>query len=333
VATMEDVAREASVSISTVSHVLNGTRKVSPSTVQAVQDAIRKIGYVPNTLAQALAGAASRTIGVAISTLTNHYFAETVCAIESECARRGLMMFLADTHDDPEQELRVVQALQQRRVDGIILAPTAGPERRAIEYLEAAKIPAVLVDRLTPAPFDQIGVENIQSSEQLVSHLIEHGHSRIGFIEGASGISTSVERLQGYRAALERAGIPFETELARRGESGNEPARLAVHELLALDRPPTAIMVSNNLMMIGAMHALREAKVRVPEQMALVGFDDFDWADYFDPRLTVLAQPLEEIGARAVDLLMRRIGEPDATFEVQRLAPLLRIRNSCGCSR
>lgn len=130
---MEDVARAAKVSMSTVSHVLNGTRKVSPATVAAVRDAIRKTGYVPNTLAQALAGAASRTIGVAISALTNHYFSGVVRAIEAECARRGLMMFLADTHDDPAQELRVIQALHQRRVDGIILAPAAGSERQVVD--------------------------------------------------------------------------------------------------------------------------------------------------------------------------------------------------------
>lgn len=329
---MEDVARAAKVSMSTVSHVLNGTRKVSPATVAAVRDAIRKTGYVPNTLAQALAGAASRTIGVAISALTNHYFSGVVRAIEAECARRGLMMFLADTHDDPAQELRVIQALHQRRVDGIILSPAAGSERQVVDYLDTAKIPAVFVDRIADAPFDQIGVENVRSSEALVAHLIEHGHRRIGFVAGAPGISTSAERFDGYRAALERAGIAFDPDLVRCGESLEEPARRAVRELLALERPPEALMVSNNLMMIGAMHALRDAQVAVPAQMALAGFDDFDWADYFSPRLTVLAQPLEDIGTRAVDLLMRRIGEPGGEVEVQRLAPTLKIRNSCGCA-
>ncbi|WP_186160326.1 LacI family DNA-binding transcriptional regulator [Burkholderia gladioli] len=331
-ATMEDVAREANVSVSTVSHVLNGTRKVSPATVEAVREAIRKTGYVPNTLAQALAGAASRTIGVAISALTNHYFSETVRAIEAECARRGLMMFLADTHDDPGQELRVVQALHQRRVDGIILAPTVGPERRALDYLETARIPSVMVDRITTGRFDQIGVENLESIASLVAHLVGHGHRRIGFVSGAPDIPTSVERLDGYRLALDRAGLPFDAELVRCGHSDKEPARRAVHALLALPEPPSAITVSNNLMMIGAMHALREADVAVPGRMALVGFDDFDWAEYVSPRLTVLAQPLEEIGTRAVDLLMRRIAEPGGDYSVHRLAPALRIRDSCGCS-
>lgn len=330
-ATMEDVARAANVSMSTVSHVLNGTRKVSPATIQAVRDAIQTTGYVPNTLAQALAGGATRTIGVAISALTNHYFTETVRTIEAECARRGLMMFLADTHDDPEQELRVVQALHQRRVDGIVLAATSGGDRRSLDYLRANAIPSVLVDRIVPGEFDQVGVENVLSCMQLVSHVIEHGHRRIGFISGAPGIPTSVERLEGYRAALRHAGIPFDDALVRCGESSSEPARRAVHELLAIENEPTAIVAGNNLMMIGAMHALRDAKIDVPGTVALVGFDDFDWADFFIPRLTVVAQPLEEIGARAVDLLVKRIARPNEPYEIARLQPTLRVRNSCGC--
>ena len=328
---MEDVARAANVSMTTVSHVLNETRKVSPATATAVREAMKRVGYVPNTVARVLAGAASRTIGVAISERTNHYFSETVRAIETECARNEMMMLLADTHDDPEQELKVVQSLHQRQVDGILLAPTPDAERRALQYLTANRIPAVLVDRSMPCDFDQVGVENRRSSMQLVLHLLEHGHRRIGLVSGAPGLSTTEERIAGYRAALKKADIPFDEELVRSGASLLEPARLATQQLLALHRPPTAIMAANNLMTIGAMHALRDARIDVPKKVALVGFDDFDWADYFNPRLTVVAQPLEELGARSVQLLMRRIKEPDEKQQVLKLAPSLQIRNSCGC--
>lgn len=330
-ATMEDVARAANVSMSTVSHVLNGTRKVSVETVRAVNEAMQKTGYLPNMLARSLAGSSSSTIGVAFSALTNHYFSETVRAIEAECAKNGLMMLFADTHDDPQQEIKVVQALHQRRVDGLLLAPTTDPELRTLEYLRSNKIPSVLVDRFTPEEFDQVGVENKQSSMKLVSHLIEHGHRRIGFISGTAGLSTTEERLDGYRAALEKAGLPFDEDLVRCGESSSEPARLATHRLLALDPRPTAIMAANNLMTIGTMQALRDSRIEVPSEMALVGFDDFDWADIFSPRLTVMAQPLEELGARAVELLINRIKRPDEHRQIVRLAPTLRVRNSCGC--
>lgn len=328
---MEDVARLARVSTSTVSHVLNGTRQVSPRTLDAVQQAVRELGYIPNTLARSLARSRTNTIGVAISALSNHYFSETVHAIETECARHGIMMLFVDTHDDPEQELRVVRALHHRRVDGILLAPSSDPERAALVYLQANAIPTVLVDRLAADGFDQVGVENRESTQALVAHLIGHGHQRIGMIAGHRGLSTTEERIEGYRQALSQAGLAFDEALLVNGESNSDSARRAAATLLALAKPPSAIMAANNLMTIGAMHALRDANIAVPEQMALVGFDDFDWADFFLPRLSVIAQPVHALGARAVQLLLQRIDSPDGTRQSERLAATLRIRNSCGC--
>lgn len=333
--TMDDVAKLAKVSTSTVSHVLNGTRKVSPATVKAVEQAVQALGYIPNTLARSLARSSTSTIGVAISSLSNHYFSEIVHAIETECAKHGIMMLFVDTHDDPEQELRVVQALHHRRVDGMLLAPSRVPaensEHWALDYLRSNQIPTVLVDRLVPKDFDQVGVENKQSSQALVTHLIEHGHRRIGFIAGRTGFSTTDERIEGYLAALDAAGLPFDEALLVNGESNSEPARIATRQLLALASPPTAIMAANNMMTIGAMHALRDAGLAVPEQMALVGFDDFDWADFFVPRLTVIAQPVQALGAQAVRLLLERIESPEGIRQTLQLAPTLKVRNSCGC--
>lgn len=326
---MDDVASRAGVSTSTVSHVLNGTRKVSPASVQAVQQAIQALGYIPNTLARSLARSSTSTIGVAISALSNHYFSETVHAIESECAKHGYMMLFVDTHDDPEQELRVVTALHHRRVDGVILAPSN--DSQALEYLRTNQIPAVLVDRMMSAQFDQVGVENTQATQALITHLIGHGHRRIGFIAGRTGFSTTDERVAGYKAALQAAGLAFDPQLLVNGGSNTEPARQATVQLLGLDAPPTAIMAGNNLMTLGAMHALRDAQLEVPGQMALVGFDDFDWADFFVPRLTLIAQPVNDLGARAVHLLLQRMATPEATPHSVRLAPSLQLRNSCGC--
>jgi len=317
------------VSTSTVSHVLNGTRKVSPATVQAVQRAIQELGYIPNTLARSLARSSTNTIGVAISALSNHYFSETVHAIETECAKHGYMMLFVDTHDDPEQELRVVTALHHRRVDGIVLA--LSNDSKALEYLRTNQIPAVLVDRMMSAQFDQVGVENTQATQALITHLIGHGHRRIGFIAGRTGFSTTDERVAGYKAALQAAGLAFDPQLLVNGGSNTEPARQATVQLLGLDAPPTAIMAGNNLMTLGAMHALRDAQIEVPGQMALVGFDDFDWADFFVPRLTLIAQPVNDLGARAVHLLLQRMATPEATPHSVRLTPSLQLRNSCGC--
>jgi len=328
---MEDVARLAKVSTSTVSHVLNGTRKVSAQTVAAVEQAVQALGYIPNTLARSLARSRTNTIGVAISALSNHYFSETAHAIETECARHAIMMLFVDTHDDPEQELQVVKALHHRRVDGILLAPCMDTRQLALTYLQNNAIPTVLVDRLAPQGFSQVGVENRESTRALIAHLIGHGHQRIGMVAGASGLSTTEERIDGYRVALAEAGLPWDGALVVDGESRSESARIATHRLLGLKQPPSAIMAGNNLMTIGAMHALREACLRVPEQMALVGFDDFDWADFFLPRLSVIAQPVQQLGVQAVTLLLSCIDNPEGPRQTLRLAPSLRIRNSCGC--
>ena len=332
-ATMDDVARAAQVSVSTVSHVINGTRKVHSETVQKVEQAIAALGYIPNTLARSLARSATSTIGVAIPALSNHYFAETVQAIDAECTKHGLMMLLTDTHDDPAQELRVVQSLHQRRVDGILFAPSSDPEQRALKYLLANQVPTVLVDRLMGQDFDQVGVENTESTAQMVSHLIEHGHRRIGFVSGTPASATSGERVQGYRRALEAAGIAFEASLVECGYSNTRQAQDATRHLLQLQPPPTALMTANNLMTIGAMHTLRDQGIRVPQEMALVGFDDFEWASFFSPRLTVVSQPLEQQGRLAVQLLVRRIQDASPAPEILRLTPTLMIRDSCGCGR
>lgn len=331
--TMNDVARCAGVSTTTVSHVLNGTRRVHPVTLRAVEDAITRTGYIPNTVARSLARSATNTIGVAVPAFSNHYFSEIVQAIEAQCSRNGLMLLLSDTHNDLDQELKVVQALHQRRVDGILLAPTSDPARRVLRYLEEHKIPVVLIDRLVSRRFDQVGVENRRAMAELVGHLVlRHGHKRIGFVSGLGGLATTQERIEGFSTGLAAAGIAADETLIECGQSRVDLARVAVRKLLRLGEPPTAIVTGNNLMTIGAMQALGEAALRVPDDVALVGFDDFDWANFFSPRLTVIAPPNDELGTRAVNLLIKRIGKPDGTRRTIRLRPHLRLRNSCGCS-
>jgi LacI family transcriptional regulator len=332
VVTIADVARHAGVSTSTVSHVLNRTRKVNPTTAALVEQAIAIVGYTPNTIARALARSATGTAGIAISAISNPYFSDIICAIESECSGLGLMVFLADTQDDPEQELRVIRALHERRVDGIILAPSAGAGQGALAWIRERQIPCVLVDRLLSNEFDQIGIRNKHAMASLVSHLIDHGHSRIGFIGGQPGFTTTLERIAGYRAALQAHGLRPDDELIEGANRTVAAAAEAASRLMALPRPPTAIATGNNLATIGAMRALHWARIRVPNDIALVAFDDFEWADCFEPRLTTIAQPVEEIGRRAASLLSERIRLPDGGRRTIRLTPSLVIRNSCGCT-
>ncbi|GAA4834240.1 LacI family DNA-binding transcriptional regulator [Saccharopolyspora rosea] len=326
--TMVDVARAAGVSVATVSHVLNETRPVREQTRAAVLDAIERCGYIHNTLARSLVTARTRSIGVAISAISNPYFTEILQGVEEEAVRRGYTLLLADPRDEPDHEFTVVTSLHQRRVDGLVLAPSASPDR-ALRYLADHAVPAVFADRVVGDDHDQVAAENVESTARLVDHLAGLGHRAIGFVAGLRGLSTTEERLAGYREGLRRNDIG--AQLCADGGSAAEGARRAVGELLALPEPPTAVIAANNAMTIGAMRGLRDHGRRVPDDVALVAFDDFPWADLFAPRLTAIAQPSREIGARAVQLLLDRIEDPGRARVVQRLPTRFVHRDSCGC--
>ncbi|HEV7898214.1 MAG TPA: LacI family DNA-binding transcriptional regulator [Planosporangium sp.] len=329
---MADVARVAGVSISTVSHVINETRKVRPQTRDEVLEAIRRTGYTHNTIARALVTASTTSIGLAISVISNPYFGELVHAIEAEASDAGYTLLLGDTHDEAEQELRIVRALQGRRVDGLLLAPSADATAGTLAYLAAQNLPVVLIDRLAAAEFDQVGTENEAPTADLVAHLAGHGHERIAMVSGLAGLSTTIERTAGYRRGLAGNGLDYDPALVVNGGSKPDLAQGAVRTLLALPRPPTALLVGNNAMTIGTMRALREAGLVVPRDIALAAFDDFEWADLFSPRLTTVAQPCLEIGAQAVRLLLSRLADPTLPPRTVRLEPSFRRRESCGCT-
>ncbi|CAM05251.1 LacI family transcriptional regulator [Saccharopolyspora erythraea NRRL 2338] len=328
-ATMADVARMAGVSTATVSHVINGTRTVREETRRVVQDAIESTGYSPNTLARSLATASSRSIAVVMSAITNPYFGQVLQGIETEAVRRGYTLLLAESRDDPDHELHVVRGMHERRVDGVILAPSALP-RQTLDYVAAQRLPVVLADRVIDDRYDQVGPENTAPMAELVDHLAAAGHRRIGFVAGRRGLSTTEERVRGYREGLRRNGIEPDPELLVEGRSVTDTAVAATRRLLA--HRPTALITANNGMTIGAMQALGEAGLSVPRDIALVGFDDFPWAEWFSPRLTVIAQPCNDIGTEATRLLLRRIADPDAAPETHRLRSRFVHRDSCGCN-
>jgi LacI family transcriptional regulator len=328
---MADVAHRAGVSISTVSHVLNKTRTVAPETVQAVKNAIDELGFTPNILARALVRASTSTIGIALSAITNIYFGEVVRGMQTECTRSGYFLLLTETADNPDHQFEAIRELHQRRVDGIVLAPVPDPENRAVRYLEMHKIPVVFVDRAIDLHFDQVVVENRRAMKSLVAHLVGHGHKRIGLVSGLGGLSTTIERIEGYQIGLSEAGLPFDERLVENGESKIDAAHEAMLRLLRLSEPPTAIVSANNRMTIGTVRALKAIGRRIPEEIALAAFDDFEWADSFEPRLTVVAQPCQEIGIRAIKLLLKRIKAPQRRPVTIVLEPELKLRHSCGC--
>jgi LacI family transcriptional regulator len=332
VTTLADVARVAGVAASTVSHVINGTRFVSDETREAVLRAISETGYTPNTLARSLArsGVSTGTVGIALSAASNPYFMNLIHAVEGELTALGKMVFLADTREVAARELDVVRSLHQRRVDGIILAPSGGSREHALHYLMQNKVPTVLVDRCVAPEFTQIGVENTLAIHQLVDHLAGLGHHHIGMIGGQAGIATTIERVTAYKRALALHKHPFDPSFLLTSSESVAEARDGLSKMLRLRKRPTAIIAGNNQSMIGIMQALHHHNVKVPEEMAVVGFDDFEWADCFHPRLTVIAQPFERIARIAVQLLVKTMDNHMAKPRTIRLKPTLIIRDSCG---
>ena len=304
--TMTDVARRAGVSVATVSHVLNETRPVRPDTRAAVLGAIDELGYTHNTLARSLVTSRTRSIGLAVSAISNPYFTEILQGVEAGALEAGYSLLLTDPHDDPQHERKVVQLLHERRVDGMIVAPSAEPSAM-VEYLARREVPTVFLDRLVGDGHDQVCAENTGPVRQLVGHLADLGHTRIGLVAGLPGLSTTTERVQGYREGLRARGLPFAPELLAGGHSAAQGAQDATRRLLTVPQPPTAVITANNAMTIGALRALRELGLEVPRDIALACFDDFSWADLFTPRLTAIAQPSKDIGAAAVRLLLERL--------------------------
>ncbi|WP_018545738.1 LacI family DNA-binding transcriptional regulator [Streptomyces sp. LaPpAH-108] len=353
--TMADVARRAGVSVATVSHVLNDTRPVLPHTRQAVLDAVDALGYTPNTLARSLVTSRTRSIGLAVSAISNPYFTEILQGVEAAALAEGYSLLIADPHDDPEHELKVVQLLHERRVDGMIVAPSARPDE-LVTYLRRQAVPTVFLDRvITPdgddsgdvdgaagpdrsdqlasraAGFDQVCAENSEPMARLVTHLAGLGHRRIGLIAGLPGLSTTSERITGYRRGLAAAGLPYDADLVVSGSSESAAAERATADLLSRPAAPTALVTANNAMTIGTLRALRERGLSVPDDIALCSFDDFAWADLFSPRLTAIAQPSREMGARAVRVLLDRLAAPDRPTRTVRLPCAFVHRTSCGC--
>lgn len=330
--TMADIAREAGVSVTTVSHVVNKTRAISPETRARVLAVIDRTGFMPNTLARSLAISSTATIGLAVSAVSNFYFAELVAGIDAEVRAAGSTLLLADTHDDAAEEFDVVRSLHQRRVDGILLATATGPTGPALQYLRRMQVPTALVDRCAADDFDQVGVENVESAATLTGHLAANGHRRIGLIAGRPGLQTTLERVSGYRLGLRRHQIRSDPALVVAGNSNADAATEALHQLMERPKPPTALVIGNNFMTIGTLRALGALGLRVPQDIKLACFDDFDWADVFTPALTAIAQPTQLIAHRAVTMVLQRIGGYTGPARTERLAGVFKHRESCGCA-
>jgi len=306
-ATMRDVAAVARVSLKTVSRVVNEEAGVSPILAERVREAVGLLDYRHNLAASNLrrGGQRTRSIGVLVQDIANSFSASFLRAVEDRTGERGVAVLTASIDEEPERERALVDNLVARRVDGLVLMPATADQ----SYLQTevrAGLCVVVVDR--PAGglrADSVLVDNLAGARTGVRHLLSRGHRRIACLADLPGIHTAGARLDGFRTALAEADVIVAPALVRTGLRDDEAARLAVHDLLALPEPPTAVFAARNVLSAGAARALQEAGRSY--DVALVGFDDFPLADLLTPALTVIRQDVARIGATAADLLLTRL--------------------------
>jgi DNA-binding LacI/PurR family transcriptional regulator len=331
---LHEVAKLAGVSPSTVSRALSRPEMVSEGTRARVEEAVRRLKYRPSRVARRLRveRGLSGLVGLVIPDLQNPFFAELARGAEDVAQARGYTVLIGNADEDLEKETRYLEVMRSESVDGIMLPPSSGVNSAAIEMWREG-MPLVCVDRrIAGVDVDTVVVDNARGAYDAVAHLIGLGHRRIGFLEGIPGISTSRERLQGYRAALGDHGIEAGRELTRSGDSRRESGRRLGEDLLGQPDRPHALLVGNGMMTLGVLEAIRGLGLRIPEDIAVVGYDDMPWAPVLTPPLTVVRQPGYELGSRAMELLLGRIADPGRSTTAISLQPELVVRGSCGAS-
>lgn len=326
--TIREVAESAGVSYATVSHVINNTRLVSPETRERVLAAMDALNYHPNALARSLRQGKTNTIGLVLPDSANPFFAEISRSIEDEAFKKGYSVFLCNTELDTQRELFYVDVLSKKQVDGIIFV-AAGEQADSLDFLLRRRMPVVMIDRDVPnVEVDAVLTDNQLGGFLATRHLLELGHRRIACIAGPSSITPSAERIIGYRRALEEAGLPYDETLVIRGDYHSQSGMEITHTILQMDPRPTAIFALNDLMALGALRAASEAGYSVPQDLAVVGYDDLELARFTNPPLTTIAQPKKEVGARAIDLLVDRMSRKSRAPSRLVLPPELIVRRS-----
>jgi LacI family transcriptional regulator len=327
--TMQEVAARAGVSVSTVSHVINDTRHVETATRERVLQAVAELNYQPNRLARGLRNRQTATLGVLLPNSANPFFAQVLLGIEKTCFDLGYNIILGNAHDDPQRELFYLNTMLSKQVDGVLLISTDS-HQEALDLLTRQDVPVVIADRsLGDRAVDAVFTNNKQGAQMATEYLLALGHRRIGCISGLSLLTPSGERVHGYRAALDAAGVPFDESLVIAGDFLHEGGYQACRHLLELSNPPTAIFACNDMMAIGALCAIHEAGLQVPADISVIGFDDIPLAAYTIPRLTTIAQPAEQLGHVAAQRLIRRLREGPLPVQQRRLTVSLIERDSC----
>lgn len=305
--TIREVARLAGVAPITVSRVINHSGYISDQTRQKVEAAVSQLGYVPNTLSQSLRWKQTGMLALLLTDVTNPFWTTVARGVEDAASEAGYHVILCNTDESPEKQASYLSALLQKRVDGILLVP-ARDDLEDIQQALKLHVPLVVLDRrLKQQLVDSVRCDSEQGAYQLTRLLLERGHRQITLLTGPEEVATAADRFQGYRRALREAGLGETAETVFHGTFTVESGQEMAYRALAANPRPTAIVAGNNFIAIGMMQALRQAGIRMPEDISVVGFDDLPVSLLIDPFLTVAAQPAYEMGQEALKMLIQRL--------------------------
>ncbi len=315
----------------TVSRVVNNSGYISQETRERVEKAIVELGYVPNALARSLRFKQTCLIALVLSDITNPFWTTVARGVEDIAGKNGFHVILCNSDENPEKEANYINVLLQRRVDGIIIAPTTNDKNRFL-ILKRHRLPCVLLDRRVDGfKCDTVVSNGCEGAKKLTQHLLRLGYRRIAIVSGPPTISTARERVEGYCQALQENQVPIDESLIIRDTYQQDSGYESVKQLLKQERRPEAIFAGNNFIAVGALHAIRELGLRIPEEVALVSFDDIPQGSLISPALTVISQPAYDMGVAAADSLISRLsgkyrGKPrDIVFDTKFI-----VRESCG---
>ena len=332
--TLKDVAKKAGVSATTVSLVLNqgSNSRIGEATRNKILQIVKELGYQPNKSTQSIPLTVPPTIGLVFTDITNPFFTELASIVEDVASRYGYNIILCNTHRSLKKEAEYLEVLWRRRVDGLLIAPVDDQETTVQEFLKR-NIPVVFIDRCieTPKETNAVLLDNVQGAYLATEYLLQLGHRRIGLINVRMNVLTGKERLQGYQRALQEYGVPLQEELIRDGLFSVEGGQESTQQLLDLPNPATAILSTGGVMTVGALLEIKHRRIKLPHDLSLIGFDDVDWCRLLEPPLTVIAQPIYDIGTQAAQMVIQLIqGWGAHEAKKIRLQPQLIVRESCA---
>jgi LacI family transcriptional regulator len=336
--TLSEVAREAGVGTTTVSRVINGGERVSPKTLARVRRVIEELGYRPNQAARVLKGDRTKTIGLIIPSIADPFFSSCADAAQAVARANDSLLIVTTSHNDPHVEIENLNVLISHRADGLIIAPANSRSQALRDLLSRLSVPVVAIDRpVSNSSVPSVVTNNFEGARSATQHLIDHGRKRIICLTGESTLFTIHERMRGYGAAIEAAGLPYTLNASIKDYKS---AEYAIESMFAGANPPDALFTLKNSTTIYAFEALQKLNIQVPKTVALLGFDDFELASAVRPSISVVQQPVEEIGRVTAELLFEQLlgrnnaGLPGHSKRARQVILETRLipRSSCGCT-